>query len=164
MSNPLAELKKLLGLGSVAETGDVVSVGEIQSEVRSLSAGLTRHDKREGRIPDSGVGERSQLMADLVVLRGEGDSQGEDVVDPLLTADNAAISRGRVVLDEMSGLRTATLQYVYKEGLKLGDLVGVLDARNNTQSYGKVTSISYQITATEIQAVLKIQSVSELPI
>lgn len=28
MSNPLAELKKLLGLGSVAETGDVVSVAD----------------------------------------------------------------------------------------------------------------------------------------
>lgn len=103
-------------------------------------------------------------MVDLVVLRGDGSSQGEDVIDALLTSTNAALSRGRVELDDASGLRSLTKTCVYRDGLLPGDLAELYDVRSGEQTIGKVTSITHDVTTTEIVTTLKVVVPSELPV
>lgn len=64
---------------------------------------------------------------DIVVIRGEGDSPGEDIVDPLLSDLSAALSRGRAELDQGALADEQQLEIVIQD-VRLGQLIEVEDA------------------------------------
>lgn len=100
-------------------------------------------------------------MTDIVVVRGGGTSQGDDIVDSLLTSDASAMARGRIALDEGSGLHPMSVECVYREGLVLGSLVSMYDPLTMQLHYGKITSISHEVQGTEITTTLRLQVPSE---
>jgi hypothetical protein len=83
-------------------------------------------------------------MPDLVVLRGAGINQGDDIVEPLLTTDHAAMARGTVALDEGSGLAPVSLECWYRDGLRLGQVIQVDDPFSGGSRYGKLVSIVHR--------------------
>ena len=87
---------------------------------------------------------------EIIVVRGTGQFQGEDIVDPLLATELAAISRGRAELDKQSTINEAvTLEVLFRPGLETGQLVEVVDALQGTVWRGKITGIAHRINNAE---------------
>lgn len=103
-------------------------------------------------------------MPDLIVQRGSGTSPGEDVVESLLTTDSACLSRGRIELDEGSGLREVHLDCVYRDGVLLGDLVSLYDPLLLAHKSGVVTSITHSIEGADVVTTLVIKVPSEFSV
>jgi hypothetical protein len=82
-------------------------------------------------------------MVDIVVVRGEGTSPGDDILDVLLTDLSAALSRGRAELDE-GALADAPVLEVKLRDVRLGQTVQVDDAKLGVWR-GKVTGVSHRI-------------------
>lgn len=89
-------------------------------------------------------------MPDILVVRGSGLSQGEDIIAPLLSTDTSCLARGRVALDDSSGIHPVTIECIYRSGLLLGDLVELVDPVDDAQVYGKITSIEHSVSQTEV--------------
>lgn len=87
-------------------------------------------------------------MPDIIVIRGDGASQGEDIVDALLTTEQACIARGRTELDDASGLLKVVNECVYRDGTMLGEMVEVFDPLTGNLRRGKITSIEHKIPLT----------------
>lgn len=100
-------------------------------------------------------------MTDLVVVRGSGSSQGEDILDALLSTDAAAMARGRAALDDGSGLHPVPLECVYRDGLVLGQLVELYNPLTLEVHFGKITSITHQYSVTGVTTSLIVQVPSE---
>ena len=82
-------------------------------------------------------------MVDIVVVRGQGTSPGDDILDVLLTDLSAALSRGRAELDE-GALADAPVLEVKLRDVRLGQTVQVDDAKLGVWR-GKVTGVSHRI-------------------
>lgn len=81
---------------------------------------------------------------DITVIRGEGTSPGDDIVEPLLSDLSAALSRGRAELDQGALADEQRLE-IAVEDIRLGNLVRVDDSMLGVWS-GKVTAISHSIS------------------
>lgn len=86
-------------------------------------------------------------MVDLVVIRGEGTSPGDDVLDVLLSDLNAALSRGRAELDQ-GALADAPVLEIKLRDVRLGQTVEVDDTALGTWR-GKVTGVSHRISVDD---------------
>lgn len=86
-------------------------------------------------------------MVDLVVLRGEGTSPGEDILDVLLSDLNAALSRGRAELDQ-GALADAPVLEIKLRDVRLGQTVEVDDTALGAWR-GKVTGVSHRISVDD---------------
>lgn len=83
-------------------------------------------------------------MVDIVVVRGEGTSPGDDISEPLLTDLAAALSRGRAELDQ-GALADAPALTIKLRDVRLGDIVEVDDSALGIWR-GKVTSVGHSVT------------------
>lgn len=91
-------------------------------------------------------------MPDIFVMRGEGNSRGPDIVDPLLTTVEACTARGRNELDEQaSGLQEVEITIPFRSGLRLGNISQVTDVVSGLVWYGKIVGLSYQYGATDCE-------------
>lgn len=84
---------------------------------------------------------------DIVVIRGEGDSPGEDIVEPLLSDVNAALSRGRAELDQWTLADEQTLEITLQD-VRLGQLIEVDDSALGNWR-GKVTSVTHTVNVDD---------------
>jgi hypothetical protein len=84
---------------------------------------------------------------DIVAIRGEGDSPGEDIVEPLLSDVNAALSRGRVELDQGSLADEQQLEVTLRD-VRLGQLVAVDDSALGYWK-GKVTAVVHTVNVDD---------------
>ena len=82
-------------------------------------------------------------MVDIVVIRGEGTSPGDDIRDVLLTDLAAALSRGRAELDQ-GALADAPVLEVRLRDVRLGQTIQVDDAALGVWR-GKVTGVVHSI-------------------
>lgn len=82
-------------------------------------------------------------MVDIVAVRGEGTSSGEDIQDGLLSDLVAALSRGRAELDEGALADSPVLECILRD-FRLGQIVEVADTALGTWR-GKVTGVSHSI-------------------
>lgn len=83
----------------------------------------------------------------VVVRRGSGTRPGEDIYDPLITALPVALARGRNELDEQSsGLQPVDLNIPFRIGLRMGQVVKVIDTLFGTIWYGKIESLRHAKT------------------
>lgn len=81
-------------------------------------------------------------MTDIVVIRGLGDREGEDIVEALLSEDSAALSRGRAELDQQATAKVErTIEIPYETGVEMGQLVEVADSLSGAVYRGKVIDI-----------------------
>lgn len=103
-------------------------------------------------------------MPDIVVLRGGGSRQGEDVIDPLLTTDAACLERGRIELDKGSGLQPLELECVYRDGLLLGDVVEIHDPLHSTTYYGILSHITHSVSPVALHTSLVVTILSDFTI
>lgn len=81
-------------------------------------------------------------MVDVIVLRGDGDVQGDDIVDPLLSTLTAALARGEQALnDSTTGKIDKTIEIPYTSDIEPGVYVQVIDDFLLEQYVGKVENI-----------------------
>lgn len=100
-------------------------------------------------------------MVDIVVIRGAGDKQGDDIVDALLSTTAAAINRGRNELDRRStGKDSLTYTVIFRTGLLLGQLVEVDDILLGASFRAKVTGIRHVINQTSATTQLTLERLS----
>ena len=96
-------------------------------------------------------------MIDLFVQRGIGDKRGEDVVDPLITSIPVAIQRGRNELDaQSSGLQDVTVDTVYRDGVRLGQVAKFYDSQTGLEWVGKITGITHRKSGVELVTTLQV--------
>lgn len=90
-------------------------------------------------------------MTDTIeVYRGDGSRRGPDIVEPLLS-DAALLERGRAEMDKNAGqFNDQTIEVVFDQTARLGELVGIPDPTSLTLGMGKVTSISMKATLSDI--------------
>lgn len=84
---------------------------------------------------------------DIVVIRGEGNSSGDDIVEPLLSDVNAALSRGRAELDQGSLADEQSLEVTLQD-IRLGELVEVDDSSLGHWR-GKVIGVNHTVNIDE---------------
>jgi hypothetical protein len=84
---------------------------------------------------------------DIIVLRGQGDSPGDDIVEPLLSDLNAALSRGRAELDQGALADEQQLEAALFDA-RLGQLVAMEDTALGTWR-GKVTGLVHTVSVDE---------------
>lgn len=84
---------------------------------------------------------------DIVVIRGEGDAPGEDIVEPLLSTVEAALSRGRAELDQGSLADEQQLD-VISQDLRLGQLIIVEDSVLGYWK-GKATAVTHTVNVDD---------------
>lgn len=103
-------------------------------------------------------------MPDIVVIRGGGTRQGEDVIDPLLTTVSACLARGRIELDAASGLQPIEMECLYRDGLLLGDMVEINDPLHIAPYYGILSRITHVATPTTLTTQLVVTILSDFTI
>lgn len=86
-------------------------------------------------------------MVDIVVVRGEGTSPGDDLQDGLLSDLEAALSRGRAELDQ-GALADAPVLEVQLRDVRLGEIVEIDDLALGRWR-GKVTGVSHQVSVDD---------------
>lgn len=86
-------------------------------------------------------------MVDIVCVRGDGTRPGEDIIDPLITTLEVALSRGRAELDEGALADEAVLDCVFYDA-RLGQLTEIDDSTLGRWR-GKVTGISHSISVDD---------------
>jgi len=83
-------------------------------------------------------------MVHIIVKRGAGTSPGDEIVDPLLSTQPAALSRGRAELDKQgSGAQEVTLTVPFVTGRRPGQLEAVHDIESGRVFKGKITSLRH---------------------
>lgn len=102
------------------------------------------------------------MAIDIIVIRGPGDRQGDDIVDGLITTSAAAINRGRNELDRRAtGKDNLTYTVVFRTGLLLGQLVEVDDILLGASFRAKVTAIRHVISQTNATTQLSLERLSK---
>lgn len=106
-------------------------------------------------------GVKSQQVGsnNLIVYRGDGDLQGEDIVDEFLMGDISKLARGRNELDSNELFKSVDISILYRDGLEAGQLIRIDDNENNTRMFGKIRSINHNVdplkTVTNINVMVK---------
>ncbi len=101
-------------------------------------------------------------MIDLIVQRAPADLQGNDIVDPLLATQAAALRRGRNELDAKATAKTENrYQIIYRSGIRGGQLVQVIDDFRGTSFKAKVIGIHHNVSGGQAVSDLTIEKVSD---
>lgn len=87
-------------------------------------------------------------MIDVIVQREAAiPYRAPDIVDPLLTTEEVAVSRGRDHLcQEGAGTQPVLYEIPFQKGLRTGQLVKIRDATLAKDLKGKIVSIEHKLT------------------
>lgn len=85
-------------------------------------------------------------MTDITVIRNSGTNPGDDIEDPLITADNVAVARGRSVIDAATPASNITVACRYRNDIRLGDLVRVADPDQGPTYRAQVVAVTVAST------------------
>lgn len=81
----------------------------------------------------------------IIVQRGAGGNQGDDVVEPLAGNDNVLLHRGRNMIDDAAEKGIVALSTGYESEILNGELVAVPDSQIGEAWRGKVTNIEHRV-------------------
>lgn len=98
-------------------------------------------------------------MIDITVIRGSGDSQGEDIVSTLFTSEAVVRQRGRNEIDARQPITPVQLRSVYRPGIRTGQTVRVMDALQGVTWYGKIISLDIAVEGPVVTASMEIDRV-----
>lgn len=101
-------------------------------------------------------GNGASLDGDVICQRGNGNSPGEDIADPLLTDTQAKLSRGRAEIDDGEPLQEVSLTCVHRPGLTPGQLVEVRDTVMGGSWRGKITSVTHSAQGVRLTTSLEL--------
>ena len=99
------------------------------------------------------------MSVDIIVQRGEGDRQGPDIVDPLITTIPAAIARGTYEINKSTSVDAVVLRTSYRSNVKRGGLVEVHDALQGKTWRGRIVDIAHNIQRTQVWTQLSIERI-----
>lgn len=86
---------------------------------------------------------------EIIVYRYPGNSEGDPIVDQLLTSNAVALSRGQAELDRLAlPVKTYEVDVLYRTNFRLGQLLEVHDLLFNEIWLGKLAGITHKINAT----------------
>ena len=98
-------------------------------------------------------------MIDIFAIRGDGPYwRGPDITEPLICDLSVALERGRVEIDNSSPSRTVQMTIKYRPGLRVGQLVEVIDAMQGAKWRGKITSIDNAIEGAKMTTKISVRA------
>jgi hypothetical protein len=90
------------------------------------------------------------MSIDVLVIRGDGDIEGEPITDPLIGSEACAVERGRNVLDGASRLVTLTsINQIYDGTLRLGMLHQLEDKQAGVLRKHKVIGVRHTVSPVD---------------
>ena len=89
--------------------------------------------------------------------RGQADRPGPDIVDPLLSAESAAVERGRIEIDQTEPASNVQIECRLQVSAQLGQLVRVIDATLGATWAGKIVGIRHTPIAGGAVSLLTIE-------
>lgn len=92
------------------------------------------------------------MSVDIMVVRGDGDRQGEDVQDRLICTLEVALARGRNECDENSGLQKVVISSRLRTDVRNGLVSEVQDSLQGATWRGKVTSVRHSVEGQVISS------------
>lgn len=96
-------------------------------------------------------------MIDIIVVRGAGDIDGGEVVDPLLTSLEPALDRGRQEIEKSASAVRVSLRSVFRQGVRKGQLVEVADSLQGSVWRGVIMGVSHAIEGAYVYSTLDIE-------
>lgn len=90
------------------------------------------------------------MSVDIMVIRGDGDRQGEDIQDRLICHLDVALARGRNECDENSGLQRVVISSRLRTDIGNGLVAEVQDSLQGATWRGKVTSVRHAVSGHTI--------------
>lgn len=93
----------------------------------------------------------------LIVIRGAGDKEGTDILDPLLCSTAAALGRGAQEIDASTPVNAVSLEITYRVGLRKGMVVEVVDSVSSETWQGTIMSMTHVIEGATIYSKLDIE-------
>ena len=102
------------------------------------------------------------MAIDIIVIRDPGDRCGEDIIEPLLGSQAAAINRGRNELDDKAHPKTPVrVQSLFRTGVRSGQLAEVHNELEGTVARGKITSIQHTVSGGSAVTEVTVDKVQE---
>ncbi len=95
-------------------------------------------------------------MIDILVVRGDQPVDGPDVTDPLVSDMAAAHARGKFEIDRHSQTKPVQLKVVFRQGLRTGQLIEVLDGLQGLTWRGQITALDIAVEGQELTANLTV--------
>ncbi len=80
----------------------------------------------------------------IIGQRGDGDKQGVDISDPILTDIQALLARATTELDKGEPLQPVALECVHREGLEQGQIALIVDSQQAPNWRGMINGINHQ--------------------
>ena len=84
-------------------------------------------------------------------------NRGPDVVDPLITELSVALARGQVEIDSNVPLRTVQISAKFRTGLRVGQLIEVIDSLQGISWRGKITSVDNAVEGAKLSTKLTVE-------
>lgn len=94
-------------------------------------------------------------MANIEVYRGKGDVRGLDIIAPMLS-DSVLLDRGIAEMNaNAQQVNDITLSVVYRSGLRLGQIIEVMNPTGNY--FAKITGMSINLSHGDAQLNLNLE-------
>jgi len=97
------------------------------------------------------------MTISITVIRGDGDLQGEDIVDPMLSDTPAAIARGTQEINANTPIEPVTLETTYRAGLRVGQSVRVEDTVRGVDWVGVIVGLSHVFSGPTLYTKLEVE-------
>jgi hypothetical protein len=99
---------------------------------------------------------------DIVVLRGSGDKQGDDIVSGLLSNLQVAQFRGAVAINDAAPHYDVSLRTYYRPGVRTGQYIAVMDASQGRTWFGKIVSLNHVLERPAYYTDMKVRRFSHV--
>ena len=99
------------------------------------------------------------MSVDIIVVRGDGDKQGDDIVSGLLSDINVALLRGATAINDSTSIYAVSLRTTYRTGVRNGDSVMVTDQFQGETWFGRVVGITHVVERPLIYTDLEMERV-----
>lgn len=98
----------------------------------------------------------------VTVRRGNGLYPGDDIIDPLVVELSVGLARGRNELDDRAhALQDVEVTIPFRVGLRLGQVVKVIETVFGTTWYGKITGLTHTYEDAALVSNISIRRPSE---
>lgn len=85
------------------------------------------------------------MSVDIIVVRGSGDKQGEDIVSGLLSDIDVALLKGATAINDSASVYDVDLRSTFRPGVRKGNSIMVVDQYQGEVWYGRVLSFSHVV-------------------
>jgi len=91
------------------------------------------------------------------VAEGATPRRGPDITEPLITDFSVALLRGQVEIDSSAQMRTVQISANFRQGLRTGQLIEVIDSLQGEAWRGKITAIDNAVEGAKMTTKLTVE-------